>query len=90
LTTARHEQERRRFQQWQAYEGRRVDFMMRALTLPPDAPADDTVMALRAWLTIGAGYRGEKKPTPWYLAQKAMVALWPDEQLGRIIWPAQP
>jgi hypothetical protein len=90
LTTARYDQERNRFQRWQAYAGRRVDFMMRALPLPPDAPADDIVITLRAWLTTGASHRGQKKPTPWYLAQKAMVALWPDDQLGRIIWRAQP
>jgi hypothetical protein len=87
LTTARNEQQRRRFRVWQAYLGRRVDFMMRALPLPPNTSADDTVDAIRAWLATGASHRGSKKPTPWHLAQKAMVAVWPDDQLGRTIWP---
>ncbi len=85
--TARNDAERARWRRWNAYTGRRVDFLMRALAVSPDSDATVIIAALRKWLTAGSLASGAKKPSAWHLARKAAVLLWPDERQGTIIWP---
>lgn len=75
-----------RWAHWQRYTGRRVDFLMRALPVPPMAGVDEVIIALQSWLERGASRRGAK-PSPWYLAQKAVVIIDPAGNRGRLIWP---
>lgn len=63
---------------FRAYTGRRVDLFGAAL---PVAPGADPGTALRAWL-------GEQRTTrAHYLAEKAVVMLWP--QRLRVVWPVE-
>lgn len=60
------------------FKGRHVDLMGRELDVPTDA---DSVAAVRDYL------RGQRTGTAWYLSQKAMVALEPNELFGAVVWP---
>jgi hypothetical protein len=84
---ARSEREQACWRRWESYSGRRVDFLMRALQVPPGTGIDEVVDALRAWLLEGCRHPGAKKPTAWHLAQKAMVLAWPESRQGYIVWP---
>ncbi|GGL12909.1 hypothetical protein GCM10012284_54460 [Mangrovihabitans endophyticus] len=87
LDAARNQRERSRFQTWQNYSGRRVDFMLRSLPVPPDAVIEDAVAAVQRWLAQGAATNARHKPTPWHLAKKAMILVWPHERAGDQLWP---
>lgn len=78
-----------RWRRWSTFEGRRVDLLMRALPAAPGATEDEAVEALRAWLRQGAASRAAKKPSPWWLAQKAGVGIDPPTLRGRVLWPCQ-
>lgn len=61
---------------FRTYTGRRIDLFGVALRVAPDA---DPVAALRGWL-------GERPTTrAHYLAEKAVVMLWPERL--RVVWP---
>ncbi len=76
---ARCDGQRRLYEKWSAYRGRRVDLFLRALTVPRDA---DPVLAIRAWLR-----NGSKRSSPWWLSQKAVVLIDPAQQRGDQVWP---
>jgi hypothetical protein len=81
----------RRRARWERFTGRRVDLMVRALPVGPDAPAEAVITALREWLTRGSrmSRRGDDPmPSPWWLAQKAVVMIEPAP--GTIVWPLAP
>lgn len=65
---------------WSAFEGRRVDLLMRGLSC---GPGTDPVLAIRDWLTSG-----QKKPgsSPDRLAQKAMILIDPEDRRGEVVW----
>jgi hypothetical protein len=84
---ARNAHERARWQRFSAYSGRRVDFLMRALPVQPDAPASTVVKALRQWLERGARSHATPKPSAWHLASKAMVLLYPESGRSDVVWP---
>jgi hypothetical protein len=88
LGDARTGREQALWRRWSAYQGRRVDFLMRALPVQPEAPPAEIIQAVQDWLRCGAAASSPKKPSAWYLAQKAMVALTPATQRGQILWPA--
>jgi hypothetical protein len=71
------------FTKWERYEGRRVDLLMRSLSVSPRA---DLVAAIQDWLRQGSSHRGEKPPSSWHLAQKALVLLDPEDRRGEVIW----
>jgi hypothetical protein len=74
---ARHEIERRRWQQWHdQHEGRRVDLMMRGLNVKPNA---DPAEAVRGWL---AG----RARSPRALRQGAVVLIDPSDRRGEVVW----
>lgn len=88
LTGARTAREQALWRRWSAYQGRRVDFLMRALPAKPDAPYAEVIQAVQDWLRRGAAAISPKKPSDWYLAQKAMVTLSPAPERDQILWPA--
>jgi hypothetical protein len=61
--------------------GRRVDLLGRSLSVDANA---DPVAVLRRYLTK------RESESAWWLAQKAMVLLEPQELLGMVVWPIQP
>jgi len=75
---------------WQGYSGRRVDFLMRALPVPPDCPPDVAADAIVNWLTAGARSRSATPPSNWHLSRKAVVGLWPAPLAGRTLWTCSP
>jgi hypothetical protein len=89
LAGARTARERALWRRWAAYEGRRVDFLLRALPVQPDAPYAEIIQAVQDWLRRGAAAVSPKKPSAWYLAQKAVVTLTPASHRGQVLWPAE-
>lgn len=89
LAGARTARERALWRRWNAYEGRRVDFMLRALPVQPDAPYAEIIHAVQDWLRHGTAAVSAKKPSAWYLAQKAVVTLTPSSHRGQVLWPAE-
>src|SRR6266568_3717359 len=85
---ARTAREQALWRRFAAYQGRRVDFLMRALPVRPGAPYAEIIQAVQDWLRRGAASSQLKKPSAWHLAQKAMVTLTPAPQRGQILWPA--
>ena len=76
---------------WEAYQGRRVDFLIRDLPVDPGADAEEVTAALRAWLTAGSRARASRSgahPTSWHLSHQAMIWLAPAAP-GGVIWPAR-
>jgi hypothetical protein len=69
--------------------GRRVDFLMRALPVKADAPYAEIIHVVQDWLRRGAAAVSPKRPSAWYLAQKAMVTLTPASHRGQVLWPAE-
>lgn len=88
LDSARTARERALWCRWGFYQRRRVDFLMRALPVAPDVSYADVIHAVQEWLRRGAAGTDRKKPSAWYLAQKAMVTLTPASQRGQILWAA--
>jgi len=62
------------------YCGRRMEFFGRSI---PFQPEDDIKSALLRWLQKG---KQKPKSSPWYLAQKAIVALYPENIIGDVLW----
>ena len=60
------------------YIGRRMDFYGRSI---PFLTGDTVQSALVRWLN-----RGAPKSSPYYLSQKAVVALFPEDILGNAVW----
>ncbi len=60
------------------YIGRRMDFFGRSI---PFQPGDDLKSALLRWFQ-----NGKPKSSPWYLVQKAVVALYPENIMGDVLW----
>ena len=58
--------------------GRRVDVMMRSI---PAADNEDAATAIRRYLTAG-----KRDSSPWHLAQRPVVVIYPEAELGRVIW----
>jgi hypothetical protein len=81
MSIARNERERRKFESWSRFNGRRVDLMMRGLPAPPET---DPAIAIRTWLAKG---RRPSDGSPWHLAQKAVVLLDPQVRRGELVWP---
>jgi hypothetical protein len=75
---------------WKRFDGRKVDLMIRSLSLHPCSSADTVIGALRAWLTAGAQLRQgtpeDKMPSNWWLAQKALVLIDPAGARGEVVW----
>jgi hypothetical protein len=88
LAGARTTREQALWRRWAAYQGRRVDFLMRVLPVQPDAPPAEIIQAVQDWLRRGSAAISPKKPSAWYLAQKAIVTLSPAPERGQILWPA--
>jgi hypothetical protein len=68
---------------WERFRGRRVDLMTRTF----DDDQGDIDFAVRLWLATSAPlpWRGPKKtPSPWWLARRPLVELWP--AAGKIVW----
>jgi hypothetical protein len=64
------------------YDGRRVDVLGRSINV---RRGEDTVEAVRRWLTDGP--RGS---SAWYLAQRPVIAIYPEAILGQKVWmPAE-
>jgi hypothetical protein len=84
--------EHRQLPRWSRFTGRRVDLMIRSLPVPPEASSHAILDALRRWLSAGARRRrtdqGDKMPSNWWLAQKAVVLIDPIADRGRVVWPA--
>jgi hypothetical protein len=80
LATARNERQRARWERWQAFEGRRVDLLMRGLACEL---ADDPAEAIREWLA-----RGTRKSagSPYYLRQKGVIMIDPLDRRGEVVW----
>ena len=52
-----------RMHAWELYEGRRVDFLMRALPVPRGCPPDEAEEAIANWLTAGARSKSVTPPS---------------------------
>lgn len=85
--SARSPSELAQWQRWDAYEGRRVDLLMRVLDLPPGSSPATSIAGLRDWLAAGARVSTTNKPSSWWLAQKAAVVVHPARHRGRVVWP---
>ena len=84
---ARSPEEWVRWQRWQEYEGRRLDFLTRALPVDAGVESRHVVTAIQGWLEAGSCSSAAKKPSAWHLAQKAVVVIDPPRDLGLVIWP---
>lgn len=60
------------------YTGRRMDFFGRSI---PFIAGDTIESALKRWLK-----NGNPKSSPWYLSRKAVVALFPEDIIGKVLW----
>jgi hypothetical protein len=85
LAVARNDPERARFLRWRQYEGRRVDFLIRALAVQSDVTVRQRVAALQDWLAAGAASTSVTKPSAWWLAQRPVVVIDPPRHRGRVI-----
>ena len=77
------------YRRWDTFEGRRVDFLMRALPVPAGAGTEAAISVLQDWLAEGAAITSAMKPTPWWLAQKAVVMIAPASHRGQVVWPLE-
>ena len=73
LSAARTARELALLRRWAAYQGRRVDVLMRTLPVEPDTPYAEAVQAVQDGLRRGAAATHSRRPSAWHLAQKAMV-----------------
>lgn len=87
LSKARSPHELARWDRWDAYQGRRVDFLTRTLPVRPGVKMRHIVAALQDWLDAGAASTATKKPSAWWLARNAVVVIDPPRHRGRILWP---
>lgn len=63
---------------WDHFVGRRVDLLGRSL---PCSDGDIPIDVLRAHLSMG------RSASARALAAKAMILIYPDDQLGTVVWP---
>jgi hypothetical protein len=63
------------------YVGRKVDVLGRSILV---GSGEDPADALRRYLT-----RARPRSTPWFLAQKAVVLLWPPGRSGEMVWSTE-
>jgi hypothetical protein len=89
LNAAKRPSQLARWKNWNRFEGRRVDFLMRQLQVDADATLDEVMNAMRAWLRAGASSQSASPPSSWYLAQKAVVLIEPVERRGEVVWRPQ-
>ena len=87
MSKARNAREFARWERWDAYEGRRVDFMTRTLPVRPGVKVRHIVTALQDWLDAGAASTAATQPSAWWLARSAVVVIDPPRHRGRIVWP---
>jgi len=78
--------ERNRRMRWDSYTGRRVDFFVRVLPLPPGAKMRRIVAAVQDWLAAGAAAKTDSKPSAWFLAQRPVGVVDPERHRRRVIW----
>ncbi len=80
----------RQLKRWLRFGGRKVDFMVRNLPVPPNAPPEAAVDALRDWLHEGTRVprtpRDDDMPSNWWLAQKAVVMIDPGATRRTVVW----
>jgi len=86
FTAARNARERALWRRWSAYEGRRVDFMMRALQVDVDGPLSAVLQAVQGWVAKGSRITASSIPSAWYLSKKAGVLLYPESRRGEVLW----
>jgi hypothetical protein len=86
LSAARNARERALWRRWSAYEGRRVDFMMRALPVDVGGSFSTVAKAVQDWVANGSRIAASSKPSAWYLSKKAGVLLYPDSCRGEVLW----
>ena len=60
------------------YLGRRMDFFGRSI---PSQTGDTAKSAVQRWVKNGI-----PKSSPWYLSQKAVVAIFPEDITGEVLW----
>ncbi len=60
------------------YIGRRMDFYGRSI---PSLTGDTIKSALERWIRSGV-----PNSSPWYLFQKAVVAIFPEDIIGNVLW----
>jgi hypothetical protein len=60
------------------YEGRRVDVLGRSINV---LRGEDAVEAVRRWLA-----NGPRDSSAWYLAQRPVIAIYPETILGQRVW----
>jgi hypothetical protein len=89
LEAAKRPSQLARWKNWNRFEGRRVDFLMRHLQVDADATVDEVIDAMRAWLHAGASSQSAAPPSSWYLARKAVVLIDPVERRGEVVWRRQ-
>jgi hypothetical protein len=71
-------------------QGPPVRFRTSTLHVQPDASFATVVQALKATMRVAATQDTER-PAPWYIAQKPIVLIDPEEHRGEVIWtPAAP
>ena len=74
--------EHRQLKRWLRFGGRRVDLMIRSLSVPVGASHEAVTRALREWLHEGQTMRQlpceDDMPSNWWLAKKAMVTIDPE------------
>jgi hypothetical protein len=61
------------------YQGRRVDILGRSIDV---RRGENKAAALRRYLA-----KGKRGSTPWHLAQRPVIAIYPEAILGRQLWP---
>jgi hypothetical protein len=74
------------WRRWSTYAGRKVGLCKRALPVHADAPIDSVIIALQEWLARGAKSTAADPPSPWHLAKKAVVLIYPDSHRGYVVW----
>lgn len=75
-----------RFRRFDGYRGRRVDFLTRALPMPPDASEEAVLEAIRVWLRQGQRLEGKKPTAATHLAREAMIMIDPSPLRGATVW----
>lgn len=75
-----------RYRRFDGYQGRRVDFLTRALPVPPDASEEAVLEAIREWLRQGQKLEGTKPTAATHLAREAMIMIEPQPLRGATVW----
>jgi hypothetical protein len=86
LSAARNARQRALWRRWSAYEGRRIDSLIRALPLDVDGPVSTVVKGVQDWVANGSRITARSKPSAWYLSKKAGVLVHPEYCRGEVLW----